>query len=155
MPTPGTYADDLPRFQRPQLAPIFCLLHFWFTNPLTYHDIAPQQACDRELALQSHEHRLTQPQLPKQLWKFVPSGVLPEETWRSLGIRQSPGWEMYMRHGPVSDVDVGSSNGLQEPHVLLFRRPKDYDLMNPPLSSGARAARRANLQQQLQAQQAH
>lgn len=40
-------------------------------------------------------------QLPKQLWKFVPSGVLPEETWRSLGIRQSPGWEMYMRHGPV------------------------------------------------------
>ncbi|EKD02850.1 hypothetical protein A1Q2_02794 [Trichosporon asahii var. asahii CBS 8904] len=80
--------------------------------------------------------------LPKQLWKFVPSGVLPEETWRSLGIRQSPGWEMYMRHGP-------------EPHVLLFRRPKDYDLLNPPLSSGARAARRANLQQQLQAQQAH
>lgn len=114
-----------------------------------------QQACDRELALRTHIQRLTVPQLPKQLWKFVPAGVLPEETWRSLGIRQSPGWEMYMRHGPVSCLGFGCSNRLQEPHVLLFRRPKDYDIMNPPLSSGARAARRANLQQQLQAQQAH
>ncbi|BEI85824.1 hypothetical protein CcaverHIS002_0601110 [Cutaneotrichosporon cavernicola] len=60
--------------------------------------------------------------LPKALTKFVPSGVLSEDVWRGLGIRQSPGWEMYMRHEP-------------EPHVLLFRRPKDYDLRHPPLGA--------------------
>lgn len=47
-------------------------------------------------------------QLPKGLTKFVPSGVLPEDVWRGLGIRQSPGWEMYMRHEPVSVCGVGS-----------------------------------------------
>ncbi|KAL7421084.1 Cyclin-dependent kinases regulatory subunit (Cell division control protein cks1) [Cryptotrichosporon argae] len=48
--------------------------------------------------------------LPKALVKFCPPGVLSEDVWRGLGVRQSLGWEMYMRH---------------EPHVLLFRRPKE------------------------------
>ncbi|WWC91029.1 uncharacterized protein L201_005969 [Kwoniella dendrophila CBS 6074] len=64
--------------------------------------------------------------IPKQLVRYVPPGVCPEDVWRGLGIRQSPGWEMYMRH---------------EPHVLLFRRPKDYDAVHQPFSQvmGARA----------------
>ncbi|KAA1122559.1 hypothetical protein PGTUg99_037791 [Puccinia graminis f. sp. tritici] len=52
--------------------------------------------------------------LPKQLVKYLPTDRLAlEEEWRGLGIRQSPGWEHYMRHAP-------------EPHVLLFKREKDY-----------------------------
>lgn len=60
-------------------------------------------------------------QIPKQLLRYCPPGICPEDVWRGLGIRQSPGWviatsvgdpnadlyllfrwEMYMRHDPVS-----------------------------------------------------
>jgi len=62
--------------------------------------------------------------LPKPLFKMIPkqffnpdnSGVLrllTEEEWRGIGITQSLGWEHYEVHAP-------------EPHVLLFRRPKNY-----------------------------
>ncbi|KAK2466810.1 hypothetical protein APHAL10511_001068 [Amanita phalloides] len=62
--------------------------------------------------------------LPKQLLKMVPkeyfspddSGtlrLLTENEWRGIGITQSLGWEHYEVHAP-------------EPHVLLFRRPKEY-----------------------------
>lgn len=62
--------------------------------------------------------------LPKQLLKMVPkdffnsddSGtlrLLAEHEWRGIGITQSLGWEHYEVHAP-------------EPHVLLFRRPKNY-----------------------------
>ncbi|KAI8880219.1 cyclin-dependent kinases regulatory subunit, partial [Backusella circina FSU 941] len=48
--------------------------------------------------------------LPKQLIKWIPRGVLLEEAvWRSLGIKQSKGWEHYMVYAP-------------EPHILLFKR---------------------------------
>ncbi|BGP15538.1 hypothetical protein JCM10213v2_003517 [Rhodosporidiobolus nylandii] len=51
--------------------------------------------------------------LPKQLVKYLPTERLAEEDeWRGLGIRQSPGWYHYMRHAP-------------EPHILLFKRPKE------------------------------
>ncbi|CED84530.1 cyclin-dependent protein kinase regulatory subunit suc1 [Phaffia rhodozyma] len=53
--------------------------------------------------------------LPKGLLKFIPDGILDEATWRSCGIRQSLGWEMYLRHQP-------------EPHILLFKRDKDFDM---------------------------
>jgi cyclin-dependent kinase regulatory subunit CKS1 len=39
--------------------------------------------------------------------------LLTETEWRNLGIVQSHGWEHYMVHEP-------------EPHVLLFKREKDY-----------------------------
>ena len=39
-----------------------------------------------------------------------------EDEWRGLGIRQSPGWEHYLIHQP-------------EPHILLFKREKDYQLV--------------------------
>jgi len=62
--------------------------------------------------------------LPKQLLKMIPkeyfssddSGVLrllTEQEWRGIGITQSLGWEHYEVHAP-------------EPHVLLFRRAKDF-----------------------------
>jgi len=62
--------------------------------------------------------------LPKQLLKMVPkdyfnpddSGVLrllTEQEWRGIGITQSLGWEHYEVHAP-------------EPHVLLFRRAKNF-----------------------------
>ncbi|KAG5724022.1 hypothetical protein E4T56_gene11227 [Termitomyces sp. T112] len=62
--------------------------------------------------------------LPKQLLKMIPkhffnpddSGtlrLLAEPEWRGIGITQSLGWEHYEVHAP-------------EPHVLLFRRPKDF-----------------------------
>lgn len=63
--------------------------------------------------------------LPKPLFKMIPkqffnpdnSGtlrLLSEKEWRGIGITQSLGWEHYEVHAP-------------EPHVLLFRRPKDFD----------------------------
>ncbi|GHJ88274.1 hypothetical protein NliqN6_4676 [Naganishia liquefaciens] len=59
--------------------------------------------------------------LPKPLVKFLPAGIASEDEWRGIGVRQSPGWQMYMRHEP-------------EPHVLLFKREKDYDQKHPPLT---------------------
>ncbi|EKM55316.1 uncharacterized protein PHACADRAFT_255850 [Phanerochaete carnosa HHB-10118-sp] len=63
--------------------------------------------------------------LPKPLFKMIPkqffnpdsSGtlrLLSDKEWRGIGITQSLGWEHYEVHAP-------------EPHVLLFRRPKDFD----------------------------
>lgn len=39
--------------------------------------------------------------------------ILSVEEWRQLGITQSMGWEHYEVHAP-------------EPHILLFRREKDF-----------------------------
>jgi cyclin-dependent kinase regulatory subunit CKS1 len=53
--------------------------------------------------------------LPKEVAKLIPKDVLlTEMEWRTLGVQQSLGWEHYMTHRP-------------EPHILLFRRPKDFD----------------------------
>ncbi|GJJ12344.1 hypothetical protein Clacol_006585 [Clathrus columnatus] len=66
--------------------------------------------------------------LPKPLLKMIPHEyfqnpqqpdvlrLLTEQEWRGIGIMQSFGWEHYEVHAP-------------EPHVLLFRRPKDLDQM--------------------------
>nr|XP_022333488.1 cyclin-dependent kinases regulatory subunit 1-like [Crassostrea virginica] len=48
--------------------------------------------------------------LPKEIAKLVPSKLMTETEWRSLGVQQSQGWIHYMKHDP-------------EPHILLFRRP--------------------------------
>ncbi len=39
--------------------------------------------------------------------------ILSVKEWRDIGITQSMGWEHYEVHAP-------------EPHILLFRREKDY-----------------------------
>ncbi|TNY17881.1 cyclin-dependent protein kinase regulatory subunit Suc1 [Rhodotorula diobovata] len=66
-----------------------------------------------------YEHVL----LPRQMLKLIPKEyfqpdtnvmrLLTEDEWRGIGITQSLGWEHYEVHAP-------------EPHVLLFRREKDY-----------------------------
>lgn len=62
--------------------------------------------------------------LPKKMLKLLPEDyfdpaepgvlrILSVEEWRQLGITQSMGWEHYEVHAP-------------EPHILLFRREKDF-----------------------------
>jgi len=61
--------------------------------------------------------------LPKPLLKMIPKSffspqqpgvfrLLSEDEWRAIGVTQSLGWEHYEIHAP-------------EPHILLFRRPRD------------------------------
>lgn len=57
--------------------------------------------------------------LPKLIAKYVPGDRLMDEVeWRALGVQQSPGWTHYLIHNP-------------EPHILLFRREKDYQKKYP------------------------
>lgn len=57
--------------------------------------------------------------LPKELLKIVPKDHLMSETeWRSIGVQQSRGWQHYLIHEP-------------EPHILLFRRPVDFQQLAP------------------------
>ncbi|KAH7107597.1 CKS-domain-containing protein [Auriculariales sp. MPI-PUGE-AT-0066] len=64
--------------------------------------------------------------LPKGMLKYLPQNLfspedpnvmrlLSESEWRGIGITQSLGWEHYEVHAP-------------EPHVLLFRRDKSFDM---------------------------
>lgn len=69
----------------------------------------------------THEYRHVM--LPKDMLKAIPLDyfnadtgtlrILLEEEWRGLGITQSLGWVHYEIHAP-------------EPHILLFKRPKNY-----------------------------
>eukprot|EP00457_Paulinella_chromatophora_P011322 gb/GEZN01011455.1/.p1 GENE.gb/GEZN01011455.1/~~gb/GEZN01011455.1/.p1 ORF type:complete len:105 (-),score=3.18 gb/GEZN01011455.1/:695-1009(-) len=54
--------------------------------------------------------------LPREIAKRLPKPMrlLTESEWRSLGVRQSRGWEHYEMHRP-------------EPHILLFRRAVGTD----------------------------
>ncbi|SPO45765.1 probable CKS1 - cyclin-dependent kinases regulatory subunit [Moesziomyces antarcticus] len=62
--------------------------------------------------------------LPKPMLKLLPESyfdpaepgvlrILAVKEWRDIGITQSVGWEHYEVHAP-------------EPHILLFRREKDF-----------------------------
>ncbi|KAL1922618.1 uncharacterized protein VTP21DRAFT_10157 [Calcarisporiella thermophila] len=64
--------------------------------------------------------------LPKEMLRYIPRHffdqenprvlrLLTEEEWRSIGVVQSVGWEHYLVHTP-------------EPHILGFKREKDYQL---------------------------
>lgn len=59
--------------------------------------------------------------LPKRLRRYLPHPprLLTEEECRDLGVLQSSGWIHYMVHAP-------------EPHVLLFKREKNYVLKYHP-----------------------
>ena len=58
--------------------------------------------------------------LPKELAEFAPKNrLMAEVEWRSLGVRQSPGWVHYILHGP-------------EKHILLFRRPLPKPMKDSP-----------------------
>lgn len=90
----------------------------------------------------THEYRHVM--LPKAMLKVIPSDyfnsevgtlrILTEDEWRGLGITQSLGWEHYECHAP-------------EPHILLFKRPLNFE-------AELRAAQQAQqAQQQLLDQQ--
>mmetsp|Transcript_3879 Transcript_3879/g.11244 ORF Transcript_3879/g.11244 Transcript_3879/m.11244 type:complete len:95 (-) Transcript_3879:2376-2660(-) len=52
--------------------------------------------------------------LPSDIAKIMPKNrLLAEVEWRSYGIQQSRGWVHYAIHKP-------------EPHIMLYRRPKNY-----------------------------
>lgn len=52
--------------------------------------------------------------LPKPIAEFLPKNkLLSEKECEKLGVAQSPGWRHYMIHNP-------------EPHVLMFKREKNY-----------------------------
>ncbi|EPS63441.1 cyclin-dependent kinases regulatory subunit [Genlisea aurea] len=52
--------------------------------------------------------------LPKDVAKLLPRGrLLSESEWRQIGVQQSRGWIHYAIHN-------------SEPHILLFRRPLNY-----------------------------
>jgi len=76
------------------------------------------------------EYEYRHVQLPKPMLKAIPKEyfdsanntlkLLWEDEWRGLGITQSLGWEHYEVHEP-------------EPHILLFKRPINYQ---PPTLQG-------------------
>ena len=90
--------------------------------------------------------------LPKPLFKLIPkqffnpdnSGtlrLLAEKEWRGIGITQSLGWEHYEVHGmdycclkPRCQLTKRHVLSAPEPHVLLFRRPVNYQ---PPAPAAA------------------
>mmetsp|Transcript_11621 Transcript_11621/g.34384 ORF Transcript_11621/g.34384 Transcript_11621/m.34384 type:complete len:93 (-) Transcript_11621:406-684(-) len=52
--------------------------------------------------------------LPPEIAALMPKGrLLSEAEWRGIGVQQSRGWVHYAIHRP-------------EPHIMLFRRPKNY-----------------------------
>ncbi|KAL4446804.1 hypothetical protein ABPG77_008048 [Micractinium sp. CCAP 211/92] len=56
--------------------------------------------------------------LPADIASRVPKNrLMSEPEWRALGVQQSRGWVEYTKHHP-------------EPHILLFRRPKNFE---PPV----------------------
>ena len=88
--------------------------------------------------------------LPKPLLKLIPKSffnsddsgtlrILSETEWRGIGITQSLGWQHYEVHGRYSRserghrilIELWTRNIAPEPHVLLFRRPKDYGPTQP------------------------
>lgn len=64
--------------------------------------------------------------LPAEVAALLPKGRLLSETeWRGIGVQQSRGWVHYAVHRP-------------EPHIMLFRRPKNYGQAQPgvPVNNG-------------------
>lgn len=56
--------------------------------------------------------------LPPEVAKLLPKGrLLSEAEWRGMGVQQSRGWVHYAIHRP-------------EPHIMLFRRPLNYQQQN-------------------------
>ncbi|KAL1209520.1 Cyclin-dependent kinases regulatory subunit 1 [Cardamine amara subsp. amara] len=52
--------------------------------------------------------------LPPEVSKLLPKNrLLSENEWRAIGVQQSRGWVHYAIHRP-------------EPHIMLFRRPLNY-----------------------------
>ncbi len=95
--------------------------------------------------------------LPKPLFKMIPKNffspdnsgtlrLLSEEEWRGIGITQSLGWEHYEVHGKPDlrfqtfcILNCSLLAAAPEPHVLLFRRPKNFDQMQAAMAGRSAA----------------
>ena len=68
--------------------------------------------------------------LPADIAKALPKNgrLLSEMEWRALGVQQSRGWIHYAIHKP-------------EPHIMLFRRPLNYQQQQQAASRSTVAAR--------------
>ncbi|BGP14054.1 hypothetical protein JCM10213_002349 [Rhodosporidiobolus nylandii] len=90
-------------------------------NDDSYQDLVDRIHYSDRYSDDIYEYRHVQ--LPRQMLKLIPKDyfepdsnvmrLLTEDEWRGIGITQSLGWEHYETHAP-------------EPHILLFRREKDY-----------------------------
>lgn len=76
--------------------------------------------------------------IPKTFFNPDSSGtlrLLEEHEWRGIGITQSLGWEHYEVHSECGGIaaylqrtdECSCYVPAPEPHVLLFRRPKNFD----------------------------
>jgi len=64
--------------------------------------------------------------LPPETAKLLPKNrLLNENEWRAIGVQQSRGWVHYAIHRP-------------EPHIMLFRRPLNYQ-QNQQQQAGAQS----------------
>lgn len=68
--------------------------------------------------------------LPQDIAKALPKNgrLLSEIEWRALGVQQSRGWIHYAIHKP-------------EPHIMLFRRPLNYQQQQQAAQRASVAAR--------------
>ncbi|KAL3699665.1 hypothetical protein R1sor_017687 [Riccia sorocarpa] len=65
--------------------------------------------------------------LPPEVAQLLPKDrLLSESEWRGIGVQQSRGWVHYAIHRP-------------EPHIMLFRRPLNYqqNTQTQPQQQGA------------------
>jgi len=63
--------------------------------------------------------------LPPEVAKLLPKNrLLSENEWRAIGVQQSRGWVHYAIHRP-------------EPHIMLFRRPLNYQQQQEAAAAAA------------------
>ncbi|MCO5555518.1 hypothetical protein L7F22_009063 [Adiantum nelumboides] len=70
--------------------------------------------------------------LTPEITKLLPKNrLLSEAEWRALGVQQSRGWVHYAIHKP-------------EPHIMLFRRPLNYQQNQQGLTNPSQAQTQAS-----------
>lgn len=86
-----------------------------FTPPLIRTGLSPlarRQLTTRIVANPDDDFEYRHVILPKALVKYLPNDRLAtEDEWRGLGIRQSPGWEHYLRHGEHTSFRASRVDG--------------------------------------------
>ncbi len=114
--------SEQPPLSRPNLPPRLCLSRSLARGgPTRLTDrflVFLRFACNRHVVL------------PSDIAKALPKNgrLLTELEWRALGVQQSRGWIHYAIHKP-------------EPHIMLFRRPLNYQQQQQQAARSTVAAR--------------
>ncbi|KAJ8619726.1 hypothetical protein MRB53_028255 [Persea americana] len=92
-------------------APRFLLLLNWRSESNQIKEMGQIQYSDKYFDdIYEYRHVV----LPPEVAKLLPKNrLLSENEWRAIGVQQSRGWVHYAIHKP-------------EPHIMLFRRPLNY-----------------------------